>query len=51
MEGCGSNRLLRVAVGVAVGHSIALCRCELVKCLESSCDGSDTAHKQNYSRS
>lgn len=50
MEGWGSNRLLRMPVGVAVGLSIALCSCELVKSLESSCDGSDTAHKQNYSR-
>jgi hypothetical protein len=54
VEGWGSNRFLRmpvgVAVGVAVGLSIALCSCELVKSLESSCDGSDTADKQNYSR-
>jgi hypothetical protein len=50
VEGWGSNRFLRMPVGVAVGLSIALCSYELIKSLESSCDGSDTAHKQNYSR-
>jgi hypothetical protein len=48
MEGRGLYRLLRISVGVPVGHSVALSSSELIESFECLCDCSDAAHKQNY---
>jgi len=40
---------IRMPIRVPVGLSVALCSSELIKSFECSCNGSDAAHKQDYS--